>query len=214
MRSTTIKSSKIISVQSSGDTLRLNEDDITVVFPDGFISQSSSMSFDYDVMIPELFGPECFQDHPGVRPVSAIFKLHPHNNIEYFEKPLEITMPHFADLKADEVSRRLDVFKACSGDYTLMDRKKIRDFKKIPRDETNISLSTVRQLVSDDTEKTIRYATFYPKHCCFYCIGMYQSEQTDNATFCLTRALKLTNDCPGALIHYCLYYDLPTCAKV
>ena len=171
------------------------------------------MSFDYDVMIPELFGPECFP--PGVRPVSAILKLHPHNNILIeFEKSLEITLPHFADLKTDEDNQRLAVFKACSGNYTMVNRKEVWNFNEIQQNETNISLSTVRQLQSDDTEKTIRYATFYPKHCCFYCIGMYQSEQTDDATFCLTRALKLTDDCPGALIHYCLYYDLPTCAKV
>ena len=202
-----VKSFRTIIVPSSGYTLMLNEDDITVNFPTGFISQPS-LSFDYNVMIPELFGPECFP--PGVRPVSALLELHPHNSIE-FEKPLEITIPHFTDLETEEDCRRLKAFKACPDNRN---GQTVWNFKEISQDKATLSLFTVRDTTNDGTKSKTQYASFSSEHCCIFCIGEIKERDTDKATFCLTRAQKLTNDSREVTLHYCLYYDLPTCRKV
>ena len=84
------------AIPSSGHTLRFQDDDITVTFPDGFISQSC-LSFEHAVTSPEFFDPHSFPE--GVRPVSAILYLHPLEQEGDFLQPIEVTLPHFINVE-------------------------------------------------------------------------------------------------------------------
>ena len=167
------------------------------------------MLFDYDVMVPELFGPECFPE--GVRPVSAILELHPHDNIE-LKKPIKITMPHFADIENEEDCKSLAIFKACSNNYEVVDGRKIWKFKK-----TNINFLPVHYASVTTAERRVQSITFDLKHCCYICLTR-KIEREDikfkNEFFCITRAQKWNSDNREFSFHYCLRYPLPTCKEV
>ena len=211
-----VKSSRTITVPSGGDTLRLREHGITIEFPPGFTTQQS-MSFDYDVKIPELFGPECFPR--GGRPVSAVLELHPHNSIE-FEKPIKITMPHFINLETEEDCKNLAIFKACSKDSEIVNGREIWKFNKVLQNESNTTFWPVHhETISSDhdtTERRGQSVTISLKHCCIICIGKYDGDDTrfNNVKFCITRAQKLNSENGEVVLHYCFHFDLDTCKQV
>ena len=195
--------SKIISIPSSGYTLRLREDDITVAFPDGFISQSC-LSFEYAVISPEFFDPQAFPE--GARPVSAILYLHPLEQEGDFLHPIEITLPHFIDVETEEDLKKLACFKAVP---KTVNGKKTLNFEHA----SGVVLSTSRH-IDGMTHSRTQYTSFAAEHCCYFCAVEYSSEDTNKARFCITRAQVKSSDPRTQTYHHILHYNLPTCTKV
>ena len=188
------------TIPASGGILKLKEDDVSVVFPAGFIAQSS-LSFQCYVKTHE--NPHTFP--PGVRPVSAVLALHPESDV-VFLKPVEVTIPHFIDLEDGDDCKRLKIFKAGPnkpGEEGL-------HFKAMSQDA--ISLFTSRPY-----KHRKQYATFSIEHCCNFCVGEYFKEDTDKALIVLARAqskLKVDGHSRELFLHHCFHYNLPTLSKV
>lgn len=187
-----------VTVPASGGTIKFKDDDITVLFPTGFIAQPS-LTFECSVTTHE--NPHTFPR--GVRAVSAVLSLNPQRE-EKFLKPIEITMPHFIDLETEEDCKKLMLFVAGPSKEGLT-------FEPVPQGGV-ISLSTSRPY-----EHRTQYATFSIEHCCHFCVGEYFKEDTDKAGFVLARAeskLKIANHSRELFLHHCFCYNLPTCIKV
>lgn len=190
---------KLVTVPAGGYTLRLEDDDITVVFPKGFITQQS-LTFEYRVTMHE--NPHSFP--AGVRPVSVVLLLNPQQDVEFL-KPVEITMPHFVDLETEGDCKRLMFCVAHP------DSNKGLSFERVSHDQA-ISLSTSRPY-----KNRTHYATLHAKCCCYFCIGeSLTKEDTDKASLVLTRAVSKPMADPSRelFVHLCFYYNLPTCKKV
>ncbi len=201
------------SISNSGDRLVLSQDDVTVVFPEGFIEEPS-LNFMYGVQTHEFFGPCQFP--PGVRPVSAILSLHPEENVKFL-KPIEISMPHFINLETEEDCKRLTCFKACLNDYKIVKGKKLLDFKPMsPEIETTLFTYLQKTHGSKKVLKNrLQFARIYVDHCCCYCVGEYLAEDTNKAMFCLVQAQEISHTEPRKYtLHYCLPYCLKTCTRV
>lgn len=191
------------TIHSNGDTLQLNDDDITVHFPEGFI-MPSSIPFTYRVIPHELFGQESFPQ--GARPVSAILLLHPCENVQFL-KPIEVTMPHFIDLETEDDCKRLTFFKACVDNFEIVNSQKVK-FEEVS-DDMIVSLFT------SHCSKKVQYAKLYATHCCYICVGEVTREDTNKARFCLTQAQRtVSSDSRELSLHFCIHYSLPTCLKV
>lgn len=192
-----------ITVNSSGGILPIDEDDITIVFPAGFISEPS-VTFNYSVTPHEFFA-SLFPD--GCRPISAVLLLEPQVPVQFL-KPIEITMPHFLDLETSDDCKRLTFVKACprTGQEALK-------FEEMSHD---VSLFTKCFTDSENVVRRVQYATLYINHCCYICsVENITSADTRKAKFCLTQALsKPISDSTEITLHYIIHYDLPTCLKV
>lgn len=202
------QSSNTTTIYSDGGTINLSEDDITIVFPDGFISQPS-VTFRHYVIPHEFISPHSFPQ--GFRPISAILLLEPREQIQFL-KPIEITMPHFVDLETEDDCKRIAFFKACTDDYEIINGQTIVKFKEVSNDMA-VSLFTTRFMDSDNIERRIQYATLYAGCCCYICsVENMTSEDTNKAKFCLTQAVsRFSNE---VTLHYIIHYDLTTCLKV
>lgn len=190
----------LVTIPAGGYTLRLEDDDITVVFPEGFIAEES-LSFEYRVITHT--NPHSFPDR--IRPVSAVLLLAPKQDVEFL-KPIEITIPHFVDLETESDCERL---MFCVGRPNS--QSKGLNFEGVSHDQTT-SLSTSRPY-----KGRTQYATLHAKHCCYFCIGeSLTKEDTDKASIVLTRAVSkpITDPSSELFVHLCFYYKLPTCKKV
>lgn len=198
------------TIPRSGGSLILNEDDVSVDFPEGFI-EKPSLSFEYNVTSGESFGPCSFPR--GVRPVSAFLSLHPKEDIT-FTKPMKITMPHFIHLEDAEDCSKLMYYKARVTDYKIVNGHKTLQFSKVSPKE-KVSLFTQIQNTDDCDQRRIPFATLHTSHCCHYCICECTRADTDQAMFYLVQAkqknLSEEND---FAIHYCLPYFLKSCLRV
>ena len=192
-----------VTIPANGGILKWKEDDVSVVFPAGFIAQPS-LTFQYCVKTHE--NPHTFP--PGVRPVSAVLALHPESDVNFL-KPVEVTMPHFIDLEDEDDCKRLKVFVA----GPIKPGEEGLNFKAMSQDAA-ISLLTSRPY---NYKHMKQYAKFSIEHCCNFCVGEYFKEDTDKALIVLARAqskLKVEDHSRELFLHHCFHYNLPTLSKV
>ena len=172
-------------------------DDFRVIIPQGAIVGGHKVQ-----VAVVKYGPIGPFEYPdGYKPVSPIIWLC--SNQKKFQKDLEIILPHCSDFGSsdEEASQTQLVFlKASHNEYICnKNGQKVFQFKQV-------DLQT-----SFDTNGP--YGILYTNHCCFYCVGVYNRKDTDQANFCLIVAKPHTTDSKYT-ISICLTYDLPTCRKV
>ena len=173
------------------------EDDFKLIIPEGAIVG------DHKVQVAVMkYGPVGPFEYPdGYKPVSPIVWLC--STRKKFHKYLEIILPHCSDLRNsdDEASQTQLVFlKAGHNEYICnTNGQKVFQFEKV-------DLQT-----SFDTNSS--YGSLHINHCCFYCVGVYNRKDTDQANLCLT-VVKPRVTTSNYIISICLMLNLPTCRKV
>lgn len=194
-------SSSTTTIPSSGGSIDISDDDITIMCPDGFIESQSSVTFKYCVIPHEFFSP--YLPSKKFRLISSVLLLEPMENVTFL-KPIEITMPHFIDVETEADCKKISFLKISS------------DIQKIEEMSCDaVSLFTKRFMNDENVERRVQYATLYSYHCCYLCsVENITSKDTDKAKFCLTEAKEVSNDSGEVTLHYIIHYDLPTCLEV
>ena len=186
-------------------------DDITVEFPEGFISESS-MGFYWNVYSPEQVLPLSFQQ--GVRPVSAILALHPEEDDIEFIKPIKITMSHCVIMKSAESCRYLAFSKASrkgNGCNSKQNGRKLK-FDKVSESATLFN----KYAKGEENFKLVQpFASFCTQHCCYICMTEDSKESTAETSFYLTQAIpRNRGESSSFSIHYVLSYFIKGCLMV
>ena len=172
------------------------DDDFRVIIPGGAIVG------DHKVQVAVMkYGPIGPFEYPdGYKPVSPIIWLC--SNQKEFHKDLEIILPHCSDFRNsdEEASQTQLVFLKAGHEYIRnTNGQKVFQFKQVdaqPSFNPNDS-----------------YGSLHINHFCFYCVGKYLREDTDQANFCLIVAKPNTTTIKYT-ISICLTYNLETCRKV
>ena len=185
-------------------------DDITVEFPEGFVSVPS-MGFYWNMYSPEQVLPLSFPQ--GIRPVSAILALHPEEDDIEFIKPIKITMPHCVFMKSAESCRYLAFSKASrkrSGG-NRQNGKKLK-FDKVSESATLF----MKYTKGEENSKLVQpFASFCTQHCCYICMTKDSKENTDDTFFYLTQAIpKNRGESSYFSIHYVFSYCITGCFTV
>ena len=173
------------------------DDNIKLIIPKGAIVG------DHKVQVAVMkYGPIGPFEYPdGYKPVSPIVWLC--SNQKKFQKDLELILPHCSDLgnSDEEASQTQLVFLKASHKYIRnANDQKVFQFEKVdaqPLFNTN----------------NIPYGSLHINHCCFYCVGVYNRKDTDQANLCLT-VVKPRVTTSNYIISICLMLDLPTCRNV
>ena len=196
---------KELTVISDGAYFISPGDGYIISVPPGAVHKGETITLKHGVVPHGGFGQFQFPD--GMRPVSPIIFVQSTTKHK-FHKPIEIAMPHYINLETVDDCSKLGVFKAC---HAIKNSVPTYCFEEQPRQ--NMSHFTVR---SEELGTVIPYVAYSTEHCCYWCVGTYSKEYTDNLTmFCLTEARpKSTEESRELTIHYCLSYYLPTCLKV
>ena len=140
-------------------------------------------------------GPFVYPD--GYKPVSPIVWLC--SSQTKFQKPLEVILPHCSDLSEDSSQTQLVFLKAGHNEYIRNIGQKMFQFKQVD----------AQPLFKPDSP----YGSLHTNHCCFYCVGVYNKKDTDQAKYIL-RVVRPQQTTSQYTISICLMLDLPTCRKV
>ena len=184
--------SKMLEFDSKGKEYQSPDDGYKLVIPKGAISEGKSASIQHGVV--GYVGQ--FQFPEGFRPYSPIVWLCSTEN--EFLKPIEVTLQHCAVCKTEEDRKALVILKA----------------------KHNIPMSGEEVFHFEPTDGRVSFtsnpweATLETDHLCFYCLGIYNKNDTEMANYCLTRIMPHNTDPKGFEIHFCLSYYLDTCKKV
>ena len=173
------------------------DDDFKLIIPKGAIVR------DHKIQVAVMkYGPIGPFEYPDrYTPVSPIVWLC--SNQKKFQKDLELIVPHCSDLgnSDEEASQTQLVFLKASHKYIRnANDQKVFQFEKVdaqPLFNTN----------------NIPYGSLHINHCCFYCVGVYNRKDTDQANLCLT-VVKPRVTTSNYIISICLMLNLPTCRKV
>ena len=141
------------------------------------------------------FGPFEFPD--GYKPVSPIVWLC--STQKKFQKDLEIVLPHCSSSNVYE-GENLTHFT-----FLKADHKRIR--KASGQEMFQFNEAGAQSLINNS------YGTLRTSHFCFYCVGVYTRQFTEQANFCVTVARPFATSMKYT-ISICLTLDLPTCTKV
>ena len=173
------------------------DDDFKLIIPKGAIVG------DHKVQVAVMkYGPIGPFEYPdGYKPVSPIVWLC--TSQKKFQKYLDVILPHCSDLgnSDDEASQTQLVFLKASHNEYIRNKngQKVFQFKQV---DAQSSFN-----VNDP------YGSLHINHCCFYCVGVYNRKDTDQANLCLT-VVKPHVTTSNYIISICLMLDLPTCRKV
>ena len=173
------------------------DDDFKLIIPKGAIVG------DHKVQVAVMkYGPIGPFEYPdGYTPVSPIVWLC--SSQKKFQKDLKIILPHCSDFENsnEDSSQNQLVFMKASHKYIRnANDQKAFQFEKVdaqPLFNTN----------------NIPYGSLHINHCCFYCVGVYNRKDTDQANLCLT-VVKPHVTTSNYTISICLMLNLPTCRKV
>lgn len=197
---------KELTVTSDGACFISPDDGYIISVPPGAVPKGERITLKHGIVPHGGFGQFQFPDgmHP-VSPIVSVLSTTKHK----FRKPIEITMPHCINCETPDNCNKLAVFKAChtNGENGLPTYL----FEEMPRQ--NLSHFIV---CSKEIGTVMPYTAYSTEHCCYWCVGTYSKNDTDNLTmFCLTEARqKSAEESRELVIHYCLSYHLPTCLKV
>ena len=192
LESLLIRTSKL-NFSSRGGKYHSEEDDFTLIVPEGAIPTGDSISIQIGVVPYGPVGP--FKYPAGVRPVSPIVWLCSAPKPD-FQKPIELSLPHCIDCNNEDDCRSLTFLKA---GHTANQGTRVFHFEL-----TDGKASFV---------PNASYGTLSTTHFCLYCVGEYTREDTDKANYCLVVARPLRME-KNSKVHFCLTYFLKTCLKV
>ena len=184
-----------ITIDSSGGEYHSKIDDFRLIIPKGAVQ--SPVVIQVGVVAYGPCGP--FEYPKGCRPVSPIVWVCTNHETKFL-KSIKIVLPHCIDCASEEDCRTLTFLKA---DHTAKVRssgENVLCFKEMDG-ETSFSPQS-------------SYGTLLTNHCCMYCVGEFDSEDTDKAKICLTKATPRVIQGDHFQVHFCLTYFLPTCLKV
>ena len=176
----------VVSFDENGGTFCAAEHGVTVTVPSGAVPSGivAEMKFAAATIVPVKF----FND---VLPVSAIIWLC--MNVK-LQKPIQLQMPHFVNIKTENQARSLQ--------FTKSDSHNVPTMKVIKGGTFPIGES---------------YGTIEIDHFCYYCITT--SVKVENIPQNLYRIIAIKEAQPNVAsnlwnIHICVIPLLPTCLKV
>ena len=172
------------------------DDDFKLIIPKGAIVGGHKVQVGVIKYGP--FGP--FEYPDGYKPVSPIVWFC--SSQKKFLRPLEIVLPHCSSLRNEsENQTHLAFLKADHNHKSITSGQNTFQFKRV------------------DTQPSFNrngpYGSLHTNHFCFYCVGVYSREYTDQANFCLVVATPhIYTTTSTYTISICLMLNLPTCKKV
>ena len=172
---------KELEFDCSGGKYHCPEDGYSLTVPKGAISEKLGLiSIQCGVIPYGPFGPFKYPD--GIKPVSPIVWFCSTSSLE-FQKPVEITIPHFLDCDSEKDSQSLAFFKA---NHNVSDRSP-RSFHFLKESSPTMFHFKEVEGTSSFPSNTF-HGTLQSKHLCFYCIGSKQKEITNRVNFYLITA--------------------------
>ena len=170
------------------------DDDFKLIIPEGAIVG------DHQIQVAVIkfgaFGPFEYPDR--YKPISPIVWFC--SSQKKFQRPLEIVLPYCSGSKNESEDQTHLTFLKADHNY-----------------KRNVSGQKVFQFKRVDTQPSFNqnglYGSLHTNHFCFYCVGEYIRQDTDQANFCLIVA-KPHITTSKFTISICLALDLPTCQKV
>ncbi len=182
-------------VSSDGGTFSLKSHDITLKVPNSAVKDEHTVMIEVGVL---MHGPFIFP--PNTRPISPILWVCVRNKI-FFQKSIDITLPHFVNILPHEAKLLgMKFMKASHHPRILPDGTREYVFNNVGNDSA--------------TSFTSKLGTLKTHHFCFLCISANDSRALyQRSCYCLTRVDPIIRN-QRQEIYFIVSYLLKTCLQV
>ena len=177
-----------ITFDQNGGQYTSQYHDIRITVPKGAIKKHAVVELQVKVT---LHGPYTFPDEK--RPISPIVWVGMSPNIK-FKRPIEIRIPHFAEISPESLNEELIFLKTTDW------KKTVKTYGKLYR---------FFQVAENNQHFNNNHGTVSTKEACFFCIaGDISSNSTLTANYCLLPVIPRQITQPTWKIHYYFTYLL------
>ena len=186
---------EILECDYSGLQYTNPDHDISIIVPEGAVSEGETVHFEFGVTI---FGPFTFLG--GARPISPIVWVCLLEDNYILKKPYQVILPHILIHLSSERLQYHQVKVSKAKHECFSDDEEIKGYEFHACDiEPNFGFTGHKS-----------YAVFTSTHFCFYCLeAKHTLDLAQEAGYCLVSVESLPNE-----VYFLAMYFLPTCLHV